>query len=100
MFPRMGPRDNGGTHTILSSERLFPRRSTGLSGGTLLLFTWCVNMNVGVPPEGRKDPWGNADVPNSVQGARRHQEASLEASGGICRHTVKISTVTKSAACA
>ena len=35
MFPRMGPRDNGGTHTILSSERLFPRRSTGLSGGTL-----------------------------------------------------------------
>ena len=31
----MGPRDNGGTHTILSSERLFPRRSTGLSGGTL-----------------------------------------------------------------
>ena len=35
VFPRMGPRDNGGTHTILRSERLFPRRSTGLSGGTL-----------------------------------------------------------------
>ena len=35
VFPRMGPRDNGGTHTILGSERLFPRRSTGLSGGTL-----------------------------------------------------------------
>ena len=35
MFPRMGPKDDGGTHTILRSERLFPRRSTGLSGGTL-----------------------------------------------------------------
>ena len=35
MFPRMGPRVNGGTHTILSSERLFPRRSTGHPGGTL-----------------------------------------------------------------
>ena len=30
VFPRMGPRDNGGTPTILRSERLFPRRSTGL----------------------------------------------------------------------
>ena len=85
VFPRMGPKGNRGT-SLLKIERLFPRRSTGLSGGTLLLFTWCVNMNVGVPPEGRKDPWGNADVPNSVQGARRHQEASLEASGGIWRH--------------
>ena len=35
MFPRMGPKDDGGTHNILRSERLFPRRSTGLSGGTL-----------------------------------------------------------------
>ena len=35
MFPRMGPEDDGGTHNILRSERLFPRRSTGLSGGTL-----------------------------------------------------------------
>ena len=35
MFPRMGPADDGGTHNILRSERLFPRRSTGLSGGTL-----------------------------------------------------------------
>ena len=35
VFPRMGPKDDGGTHTILRSERLFPRRSTGLSGGTL-----------------------------------------------------------------
>ena len=38
VFPRMGPKDNGGTH-LLKIERLFPRRSTGLSGGTLLLFT-------------------------------------------------------------
>ena len=37
MFPRMGPEDDGGTHNILRSERLFPRRSTGLSGGTLPL---------------------------------------------------------------
>ena len=35
MFPRMGPEDDGGTHNILRSERLFPRRSTGLCGGTL-----------------------------------------------------------------
>ena len=35
MFPRMGPKDDVGTHTILRSERLFPRRSTGLSGGTM-----------------------------------------------------------------
>ena len=35
MFPRMGPEDDGGTHNILRSERLFPRRSAGLSGGTL-----------------------------------------------------------------
>ena len=34
VFPRMGPKDNGGTH-LLKIERLFPRRSTGLSGGTL-----------------------------------------------------------------
>ena len=37
MFPQMGPKDDGGTHNILRSERLFPRRSTGLSGGTLPL---------------------------------------------------------------
>ena len=34
VFPRMGPKDNGGTH-LLKIERLIPRRSTGLSGGTL-----------------------------------------------------------------
>ena len=34
MFPQKGPKDNGGTH-LLKIERLFPRRSTGLSGGTL-----------------------------------------------------------------
>ena len=35
VFPPMGPMDHGGTRHILSIERLFPRWSTGLSGGTL-----------------------------------------------------------------
>ena len=34
VFPRMGPKGNRGT-SLLKIERLFPRRSTGLSGGTL-----------------------------------------------------------------
>ena len=34
VFPRMGPKDNRGT-SLLKIERLFPRRSTGHSGGTL-----------------------------------------------------------------